>query len=99
MHDLAMMVWQLIKRQMITTNPLRTIYTQVDCTTYVYEWLFEDKYCIVLYLHLFSNIGDKKHPFTISLYDTFMQNVRVETAYRNKSTTKKEGISKSYGER
>jgi len=45
-------------------------------------------YCTVLYLHLFSNMGDKTHPFTMSLYDTFMQKVRVETAYRNKSTTK-----------
>ena len=24
------------------------------------------------------------HPFTIGLYDTFMQKVRVETTYRNK---------------
>ena len=40
-------------------------------------------YCIVLYLRLFSNMGDKTHPFTISLYDTFMQKVRVKTAYRN----------------
>jgi len=29
--------------------------------------------CIVLYLRLFSNVGDKTHPFTIGLYDTFMQ--------------------------
>jgi len=33
-------------------------------------------------------MDDKMHPFTISLYDTFMQKVRVETAYRHKSTTK-----------
>src|SRR6218665_3192883 len=32
---------------------------------------------IVLYLRLFSNMSDKTHPFTISLYDTFMQKVRV----------------------
>jgi len=30
-------------------------------------------------------MGDKMHPFTISLYDTFMQKVKVETSYRNKS--------------
>jgi len=29
-----------------------------------------NQYCIVLYLRLFSNMGDKTHPFTISLYDT-----------------------------
>jgi len=28
---------------------------------------------IVLYLRLFSNMGDKTRPFTISLCDTFMQ--------------------------
>jgi len=44
-------------------------------------------------------MSDKTHPFTISLYDTFMQKVKVETAYRNKSTTNKQGISKGYGER
>jgi len=43
-------------------------------------------YCIVS--SLFSNMGDKTHPFTISLYNTFMKQVRVETAYKNKSTTK-----------
>ena len=32
--------------------------------------------CIVLYLRLFSNMGDKTHPFTICLYDTFMQKVK-----------------------
>ena len=37
-------------------------------------------YCIVLYLRLFSNMGD-----TISLCNTFMQKGRVETSYRNKS--------------
>jgi len=42
-------------------------------------------YGIVLYLRLFSNMGDKTHPFTISLFNTFMQKVRVETSYRNKS--------------
>ena len=34
-------------------------------------------YCIVLHFRLFPDIGDKTHPFTI--YDTFMQKVRVET--------------------
>jgi len=33
--------------------------------------------CIVLYVRLFPNTGDKTRPFTI--YDTFMQRVRVET--------------------
>ena len=32
---------------------------------------------IVLYFRLFPNMGDKTHPFTV--YDTFMQKVRVET--------------------
>jgi len=32
-------------------------------------------------------MDDKTHPFIIGLYDTFMQKVRVETAFRNKSTT------------
>src|SRR6218665_899986 len=30
-------------------------------------------------------MGDKTHPFTISLCNTFMQKVRVEASYRNKS--------------
>jgi len=30
-------------------------------------------------------MGDKTHPFTICLYDTFMQKVRVETTYGNKN--------------
>ena len=37
----------------------------------------EEDYCIVLYLRLFSNMGDKTHPFTISLCNTFMKKVRV----------------------
>jgi len=42
--------------------------------------LSESLYCIVLYLRICSNMGDKTYPFTIGLYDTFMQNVRVEAA-------------------
>src|SRR6218665_31624 len=30
-------------------------------------------------------MGDKTHPFTKSLCNTFMQKVRVETSHRNKS--------------
>jgi len=30
-------------------------------------------------------MDDKTHPFTIGLYDTFMQKVKVETTYRNKN--------------
>jgi len=59
-------------------------------------------HCIVLYFRLFSNMGDKTHPFAIGLYDTFMQKVRVETSNRNKSrANKKYGrpTSKGYGER
>src|SRR6218665_3255451 len=40
---------------------------------------------IVLYLRLFTNMGDKTHPFTISLCNIFIQKVRVETSHRNKS--------------
>ena len=43
-------------------------------------------------------MGDKRHPITIGLYDTFMLKVRVETSDRNKSN-KKYCTCKGYSER
>src|SRR6218665_2093109 len=79
-----------VRHEIIIRHPAQHSQTvkQFSCITFLLHCIVSLSInCIVLYLRLFSNMGDKTHLFTTSLCNAFMQKVRVETSYRNKSNS------------
>src|SRR6218665_916844 len=75
-YNYELFLVSLLNRRLIF--PLK-LCSQLTYTVVLYQ------YCIVLYFRIFSNMDYKRHPFTLHLYDTIMQKVRVETPCRAKN--------------